>query len=579
MATSLTATVYFPNANCITGNAVRIDYTSSPATGCLASTNCVQSASTPGFYVKNACVDNISTFGNKYLQKDWTQLQSLSTDSQCSGSATSGWQIPYKVCSPVPNTTNSTMVVADPLSGSLFLSTYTDPSCHTLSSFKQYGSINGTSCIESNKISLINYSGFAQVTTYSSSDCKAESTAKVEYVLANSACTASNVCNRNEAIEYTTRSCSTTNDLTSYAKSVFAASKTPFFTLQEFQDTACTFPWRAEAIALNTCYSTNAEYEDNSIKSSSAALLPDGKSIRISYWSDINCQGKEVVPDSTTYRSDGTCSAGSKIFLNRDANSEGSSGVPIGAIVGGVVGGLAVLGLGIFGFIYYQKKSAADATKSDTSLLTSPVGSSSDSFLSGVPLATSGSSSLRPFSWINGKSNQGGTVETNSNAGEHQASSIASPSDSGSVTVFGTDPVVPSEKKSADAKRASLFSGINLAASEPVRVGKMVTVDRVETKKNQEAYFGDLILPALPSQWKIRDVVSWVTKNDGSSELVTFVEEQEIDGQALLLLTEDQLSSYLKVGARVRFWEKLEELRRINATAADTLAPPPSYEV
>ncbi|ORY42215.1 hypothetical protein BCR33DRAFT_718406 [Rhizoclosmatium globosum] len=489
MATSLTATVYFPNANCITGNAVRIDYTSSPATGC--------STSTPGFYIQTACVDNISTFGNKYLQKDWTQLQSLSTDSQCSGIATGGWQIPYKVCSPVPNTTNSTMVVADPLSGSLFLSTYTDPSCHTLSSFKQYGSINGTSCMESNKIT--------------------GSTAKVEYVLANSACTASNVCNRNEAIEYTTRSCSTTNDLTSYAKSVFAASKTPFFTLQEFQDTACTFPWRAEAIALNTCYSTNAEYEDNSIKSSSAALLPDGKSIRISYWSDINCQGKEV------------------IFLNRDANSEGSFGVPIGAIV-----------------------------EVDTSLLTSP-------FLSGVPLATSGSSSLRPFSWINGKSNQGRTVETNSNTGEHQHS--------GSVTVFGTDPVVPSEKKSAEAKRASLFSGINLVASEPVRVGKMVTVDRVETKKNQEAYFGDLILPALPSQWKIRDVVSWVTKNDGSSELVTFVEEQEIDGQALLLLTEDQLSSYLKVGARVRFWEKLEELRRINATAADTLAPPPSYEV
>ncbi|ORY42249.1 hypothetical protein BCR33DRAFT_306570 [Rhizoclosmatium globosum] len=93
---------------------------------------------------------------------------------------------------------------------------------------------------------------------------------------------------------------------------------------------------------------------------------------------------------------------------------------------------------------------------------------------------------------------------------------------------------------------------------------------------NSYTMFGDLYLPDTPSVWTVNQVVQWVQRNEGTPEILSFIQEQEIDGRALLLIREDDLA-FPTVGRRMRFREALDALRRINEARVHAAAPLPSY--
>ncbi|KAJ3067922.1 hypothetical protein HDU99_003349, partial [Rhizoclosmatium hyalinum] len=93
------------------------------------------------------------------------------------------------------------------------------------------------------------------------------------------------------------------------------------------------------------------------------------------------------------------------------------------------------------------------------------------------------------------------------------------------------------------------------------------------TPLTDESFFGDLVLPSLPGKWSAADVLEWVTKNEGTPELIEFVKNQDIDGIALLGLVERDVS-FLPIGPRVRFLEKVHELNQINISVKVREEPP-----
>lgn len=70
-------------------------------------------------------------------------------------------------------------------------------------------------------------------------------------------------------------------------------------------------------------------------------------------------------------------------------------------------------------------------------------------------------------------------------------------------------------------------------------------------------------LSSVAAQWDIEEVCKFVSSVTGCSEYCDVFREQEIDGQALILLTEDHLSNKmgLKLGPALKLKSKIDELR------------------
>jgi hypothetical protein len=72
-------------------------------------------------------------------------------------------------------------------------------------------------------------------------------------------------------------------------------------------------------------------------------------------------------------------------------------------------------------------------------------------------------------------------------------------------------------------------------------------------------------LASIAAQWDIEEVCKFVSSVAGCSEYCDVFREQEIDGQALILLTEEHLSSKmgLKLGPALKLKSKIDELRGV----------------
>ena len=81
-----------------------------------------------------------------------------------------------------------------------------------------------------------------------------------------------------------------------------------------------------------------------------------------------------------------------------------------------------------------------------------------------------------------------------------------------------------------------------------------------ESESNAGAYSD---LASVAAQWDIDEVCKFVSSVTGCSEYCDVFREQEIDGQALLLLTEEHLSNKmgLKLGPALKLKSKIDELR------------------
>ncbi|KAJ3291801.1 hypothetical protein HDU79_002022 [Rhizoclosmatium sp. JEL0117] len=637
MAANLTATILYAGPGCPANYAIRIDYAQPTSAGCgpaTISTSCANNAAT-GLSQRSACVDsnNLATFGNGFFLADSsgttgaTQIQSLITaNSDCSGPVIGGSQVRLASCFPTtPDATSSAMFNIDVQTGSLYLSTFSDD-CTTLTNSTLYSSSSTPSCITSKntKVTTLNPSDYVAVTTYSSNTCTTP--AKIEYAKLSIPCTENPVCHPNGYSEFITTTCSKTNQIDALAKTTFGT--TPYFKLYSSVnvDATCSYPVPPVYQAIGVCYPSQPFTPKAGgapvSQSVSSSLSANGTAISVVYYVGTGCQGG--VYRTEVYPVDGTCTSNGRVVYSPQAvvtgttgnangggnnGDGGSSGAPVGAIAGGVVGGLVVLGL--IGFaVYYSrnKKNAVDSEKlistgppaappgvpgSSTSANQGVIGSNnavyggSTEFSSqtaptsqqtGYPSSVSGSS-INPAGLYLSQTAAALAVSqvdtTTIGASSHGMSNIKviDGSTLGSTDNSGTE-------KPKDA--INIFGELNAAALGGVTTVRMSKADEAKLDKlskggrEYETQYGQLILPTLPSQWTIQDVHAWVQENEGSPEMLTFVKEQEIDGRALLLLTQEQLG-FLKVGARVKFWEKLNELRQINASASDELNPPPQY--
>ena len=99
-----------------------------------------------------------------------------------------------------------------------------------------------------------------------------------------------------------------------------------------------------------------------------------------------------------------------------------------------------------------------------------------------------------------------------------------------------------------DKSRSSSMENLKLSSEEG------------EGQSNTKIYSD---LASIATQWDIEEVCKFVSSVTGCSEYCDVFREQEIDGQALLLLTEEHLSNKmgLKLGPALKLKSKIDELR------------------
>ncbi|KAJ3291800.1 hypothetical protein HDU79_002021 [Rhizoclosmatium sp. JEL0117] len=618
--------------------AVRIDYTTNSLNGCGRQTvplTCSSEPTTPAnFLIATGCTDAPPT--NPYIDASWLQVQSFATSgSGCSGNVVGGTQLPYHRCAPVPNTASFTRISAEPVNGTMFISTFSDSKCTSRVNTTEFGNLKAAACLNDVLIKPINYAGYAVVTTYSDANCKVP--AKLQYLPSiQTPCTPSTICSQNNNQEFITTTCDKTYNLAATSKYVFGP--TTAVTVQTYLDPSCTYPDDRFDIALGVCFSTNWQYSDNSISSAIALNTTDG--VRISFFSGSGCQGKSVSPDSILFPAMGVCTSQARVFYTPGSGGE-SSGPSIGLIAGGVAGGVVLILL-IVGAVWYSRKSKPVAESNVDPVRDERINKTMTLQFSQYPTEYSGQSSYSPqpvahptqnssYSQPTAQPTQYSQYSHQQQTNQTQAIAPNNLTERGYAayprsvhgTAHGSQGNVPTRMGTTSTsfqavdtatiasatiesaatytasninvvggfndntvamrtKPANVFGEINAVAigAGNLRVNNASNLEyNNESTKVHESTFGKLVLPSLPSVWTVNDVVAWTQEIDGSSEMVAFVREQEIDGRALLLLTEGQLS-FLKVGSRVKFWQKLNELREVNASVlatADELAPPPEY--
>ncbi|KAJ3295982.1 hypothetical protein HDU79_007774 [Rhizoclosmatium sp. JEL0117] len=611
---TLLAYTYYGDAQCT--SPLRIQYNQVDGGGDCSSSylrlTCTVSTSNPGFWYKSECAPDLATFGAKVFNSSIAQFQTLSTDP-CGQPPTDGRQFPLNTCVAQAYKDQAGNVVfqgnkavVDPSSGQLSLITFnSDPTCATTNIQRNtVGSITApSSCLSGATSSLIGFTALlTATTTYSGSDCKTP--VKLSYEYAARTCTASTKCSLNsDTGEWITTACSKTNDLDASAQSLF--STTPYFTFQPYYDTSCTVVKPAQAIRLDVCFPSSTT--KNVVNSVIAKLSPDQNSVTINSYQGPSCQGSAI--EGSYFSFGEACGTGTpgavKLNVKPAAssvvgvvttaaatltqNNGGNSGTPVGAIVGGVVGTLAVLAAVGFGVWYMRYKNikkdpSEDRTKpryEPVQLFTSRELSLQElerqRQLQQQPLPSNASAAAFSFA-----PSQFATDESRRSrrSGRSGRTSAAPPPSSFmvSMTTSGPEPTNP-EKQRAN----NLFGTMNetiQSVSKHLEARTSQAGLRERGADVETAYFGELVLPALPSEWTIQDVVDWVSLNEGTQEILLFINEQEIDGRALLKMNVKDFA-FPTVGRRLRFQEALDSLIALNEqkkAAKESLAPPPCYQ-
>ncbi|ORY42244.1 hypothetical protein BCR33DRAFT_851766 [Rhizoclosmatium globosum] len=496
---SLAATLLYADAQC-RGPPARADFIlpNNANTGCVSSavaSKCSVSATSNGFQTSTICVEPATQFKFNPWSNSSVVVRVFKSENgaDCSSTVQVGFAQPVDACAPSNGV--FTRLTIDPISRELYSATYSDSACTALTSVKTYDT--SVACNAGISISLANYNGFSEVTSYTGSDCSTPRSY------------------RSSDGEYETRVCSTNQtDIVTRPSAVFKNAS--YFTLQEFTDAKCSLPKSSAMLVLGTCFPTTTSL-DRSIQSASSSLSADGSAVRVSYFATPDCQGTESGP-STSFPTDGTCTFGTKVVLGSPSLRPAPSvtAVPVAGIAGG--------------------STPVDSEK----LISSAASMAGEETSSVVSIADSQSSSRVP--WWEKKQPTRSLLATGE---DEEVSSVAESTGSGS-------------------KRLVVVSRMTMGGSK--KRGADSEVQRKITDKEQlRAMFGDLSLPALPSQWTSQDVVVWCFKNDGTPGLLKYIKGQNIDGRALLELTEDQLAK-VKIGNRAKFWEKLNELKRVNSS-------------
>ncbi|KAI8821533.1 hypothetical protein BJ741DRAFT_637298 [Chytriomyces cf. hyalinus JEL632] len=110
----------------------------------------------------------------------------------------------------------------------------------------------------------------------------------------------------------------------------------------------------------------------------------------------------------------------------------------------------------------------------------------------------------------------------------------------------------------------------------------------ITTHTLQPIQIGKVSFPLDPQAWSVAEVALWIVDNGGSQDSARLVNEQDVDGCALLTATVPELADTLEIrtlGQRVRFQVGVDKLRAVAvgvATAAaaasvEVVEAPPAY--
>ncbi|KAJ3027884.1 UNVERIFIED_CONTAM: hypothetical protein HDU68_002912 [Siphonaria sp. JEL0065] len=540
----LVANTYYQDNQC--AKPIRISYFHVNNTDCTAasiagSSTCAVSASN-GWWYMSQCVAsaNVASVGNKIFGSDVPQVLSSYADKGCptaSQPLVSGALWPFDKCIPAfPEAGyKSFRTFLDPSNGTIYWSSFSETNCRTLTDFSQYGSTaKPNQCVSDfdASVTLLNYQTMIVYTTYSGSDCRYAS--KVSSLPALGKCEAD--------------------------------AKCQYFAYHSYLDSNCALPWEIEYALLGLC-TTTSHYSGESVNSS---LSADGSIITVTIYSNPGCLGSVVTKNG--FSTDGSCTSQGRVtFQKAGSNSTGGnngggggSNASIGAIVGGAIGGIVVLGAILVVAVFYakQRKSAAPTETPRLDVNPPAVPFSKPDVNPPVPPFVKPNVPEIPLKEV---------VLSDPKA-------IPAP-----PTVSIDEPVFLVSTSSAPAMPEKLKLGLfdalpnNTAVASLAKAAEAQSSSSAPSTEKEYAMFGDLCLPSLPSQWSIDEVVEWVSKNEGTAEVLRFIKEQEIDGRALLFMNLDALQ-FQTVGRRIRFEESLIALRNINnaklASLEENVAPP-----
>ncbi|KAJ3027876.1 UNVERIFIED_CONTAM: hypothetical protein HDU68_002903 [Siphonaria sp. JEL0065] len=569
----LVASTYYLDSQC--AKPIRISYSRVNSTDCTAasiadSTTCTETTAA-GWWLIKQCVasNNVASVGSKVFGSDVPQVLSSYADKGCPAASqpfVSGdlWPLDKCIRSFPKASYSSFRTLLDPNNGTIYWTSFSDTKCSTLTDYWQYGSsTQSNQCVSDfdASVTLLNYQNMVVYTTYSGSDCRSPS--KVSSTPSYHKCESSSKCVQSSGdAEYYSYNCSVTDTSATVAASLFPAGQ--YFTYYNYLDSNCALPWEIDYVLLGLC-TTSSHYSGASVNSS---LSADGSLVTVTYYSNPGCLGSVV--KANLFSTDGACTSAGKILFQKPySNSTGGDGggeskTNIGVIAGGAIGGIVVLGAIIVTAVFYAKKQQKAAPITErTGVVDTLV----------VP----------PYSQSNANSPVIPFVKSDAVNPKDIVSNVSKTAIAQPTAVSVDEPVFLVTTSSASALpeklKSGLFDGMT-SNTVPTSLNKAAEAQSSTSGPSTEkeyAMFGDLCLPALPSQWSIDEVVEWVSKNEGTAEVLRFIKDQEIDGRALLFMNLDALQ-FQTVGRRVRFEESLIALRNMNnaklASLEENIAPP-----
>ncbi|KAJ3027178.1 UNVERIFIED_CONTAM: hypothetical protein HDU68_004280 [Siphonaria sp. JEL0065] len=256
----------------------------------------------------------------------------------------------------------------------------------------------------------------------------------------------------------------------------------------------------------------------------------------------------------------------------------GGSSSNLGAIIGGVIAALLVV-TGV-AFIWYRKITTAKKEDNRNFGPTPP------STIEQIPLrpqsqygSFSGSPSLdqqqstQVFSTASVPSSQNSQHQAprnfsiTSNYSIHTSPAIAR---SATTRTEQTNTTTNSKFPSSELKRHSMFDVYSEVATSSSSNSSPPAPHRISADPFQDDRLQliNLKLPANPMDWTVEEASRWVSKFGGNVNYLEAMQTEEIDGRCLMVISEKQLFTVLKVtiiGRQAKLLDKLSRLKALSS--------------
>ncbi|KAJ3025528.1 UNVERIFIED_CONTAM: hypothetical protein HDU68_007065 [Siphonaria sp. JEL0065] len=267
----------------------------------------------------------------------------------------------------------------------------------------------------------------------------------------------------------------------------------------------------------------------------------------------------------------------------------------LGAIIGGVVAGLLVITGAAF-IIWYRKSASAkkeDQTNRSFSPAPPPTAEqiplrpqSKYGSFPGSPSFDQQQQLTRDFSSASVPSSQNSAQAPRDFSNASDYSVYANPVITRSATT-GTDQTNTTNSSnnnnnipSSELKRHSMFDVYSKVAASSSSNNNPPPAPHVSADPFQDDRLQiiELKLPANPMDWTVEEASRWVSKFGGNVNYLEAMQAEEIDGRCLMVISEKQLFTVLKVtiiGRQAKLLDKLSRLKALSSLLNSATEVPP----